>query len=530
MTAVSGALLTRLRGVDVLSWNPLRASEGEPGGRLVNNFGDLLGPLLVERILSDSRVTTPATPSSETPVLVTIGSVLHYAPEGAVIWGTGVNFKLASKLPRHFETLDFRSVRGPYSARLITAEGGRVPAVFGDPALLLPRYMPELRRWGRTGAGGVLVAPNLNDFEVMSQTASSAGHDVLDPTAPLQSVLRSIAESGFVVGSSLHAIVIADALGIPARFVASAAEGVFKYRDYLAGTGRPLAKISADIDEALVLGGHAPPEVDLDAMLAAFPRDLWGRRRESPRDAVFDDRDSILAAWADTGVTSGPDETESRDRFVRSVFPAAVAAGRRVIEVIEGTEGFSARALFDDSFAEAHAFRIALVPALDPAELDTADGRLLESLDSGDPDRFLRALWLEREGPHALMRAVRSAEGLHVLSIALRVGTPTNDVSAIQVICHDTTGAQSAAELPVFAMYQRQWSIDLSASVAMGSEVEIDAVTVHVTRADGTSSLIPVARGSQELTTLTGYPSLAGSSRWREDRIEPDLQEGTVNA
>lgn len=530
MTAASGALLTRFGGVDVLSWNPLRTAEGEPGGRLVNNFGDLLGPLLVERILADAGTIAPTAPSPETPVLVTIGSVIHYAPERAAIWGTGVNFKLASKLPAHFQTLDFRSVRGPYSARLITASGGRVPAVFGDPALLLPRFMPELRRWGRTGAGGVLIAPNLNDFEAMSQTAATSGHDVLDPRAPLHSVLRIIAESGFVVGSSLHAIAIADSLGIPARFVASAAEGPFKYRDYLAGSGRPLTRISPDIDDAIELGGHTLPDVDLDAVLAAFPRDLWGGRTAATSADFFDDRDSILAAWAEIGVASGPDEAGSRDQFVRRVFPDTVAAGRAVIEDTGGADRFETRAVFDELFAEAYAYRLALVPSLSHADLSPAEGRLLATLDSGDPDRFLRALWLEREGPHALMRAVRSTEGLHVLSIALRVGTPVNEVTAIRVICQDRAGTQSIADLPVFEMYQRQWSIDLTASVAMGTEVEIDSVTVHVTHADGSSSEIPVAPGSQELTTLMGYPSLSDSSPWREGRKETVLQDGTVTA
>jgi pyruvyltransferase len=522
--------LTRLGGVDVLSWNPLRTTEDEPGGRLVNNFGDLLGPLLVERILGDVSMKASSTASSEAPILVTIGSVLHFAPQGAVVWGTGVNFKLASKLPPHFETLDFRSVRGPYSARLITAKGGRVPAAFGDPALLLPRFMPELRSWSRTGAGGMLIAPNLNDFEAMSQTASSLGHAVLDPRAPLHGVLRMIAESGFVVGSSLHAIAIADSLGIPARFVASAAEGSFKYRDYLAGTGRPLTRISADVEDAIEVGGHAPPDVDLDAVLSAFPSDLWGSGSSAKRPPIFDDRDSILGAWADSDVASGPDEAVSRHHFVQEVFPRAVAAGRALIEDDDAANRAASRVAFDEDFAEAHAYRLALVPGLAHTDLNVADGRLLATLDAGDPDRFLRALWLEREGPHALMRAVRSAEGLHVLSIALRVGTPTNDVSNIEVICRDKTGNQSIAELPVFAMYHRQWSIDLSASVDMGTEVEIDAVIVHVTHADGSSSRIPVTQGVQESSTLMGYPSLTHSPQWREGTIETSLQDGTLTA
>lgn len=527
---INNTLLTRMGGVDVLTWNPLQPTDGEGGARLVNNFGDLLGPLLVERIVDGSKMRTVAPESSDIPVLVSIGSVLHFAPPGAVVWGTGVNFKLASKLPPDLQTIDFRSVRGPYSARIITAEGGRVPDVFGDPALLLPRFMPELKAWSRTGSGGLLIAPNLNDFEVMSAVAASHDYAVLDPRAPLNGVLRTIAESGFVIGSSLHAVAIADSLGIPARFIASPAEGVFKYRDYLAGTGRPLTRIASDIEDAVEIGGHTLPDVDLDALLSCFPKDLWDLASPRAHTVVFNDRDSIIAAWHNTRVASGPDEADSHRHFVHEVFPRAVAAGRAQIGQMDSAASPSLRIDFDESFAEAYAYRVALAAQLEHADVGASDSRLLATLDGGDPDQFLRALWLEREGPHALMRAVRSAAGLHVLSIALRTGTPTNNVLAIDVICRDETGNEHVAELPVFAMYHRQWSIDLCASFDVGSDAEIESVVVRVTDGDGSVSQIPVVRVSQELSTLAGYPHLVGSPLWRRDSTEASFQNGARTA
>ncbi|NKF32970.1 hypothetical protein HER21_41830, partial [Pseudomonas sp. BGM005] len=95
-------------------------------------------------------------------------------------------------------------------------------------------------------------------------------------------------------------------------------------------------------------------------------------------------------------VASGPDEAASRRRFVEDVFPRAVAAGREVIDGPDGARRSVSRLIFDESFSEAYAYRVALVPDLGHADLDAADGRLLTSLDAGDPERFLRALWLER--------------------------------------------------------------------------------------------------------------------------------------
>ena len=88
-------------------------------------------------------------------------------------------------------------------------------------------------------------------------------------------MLRRIARSAFVVGSSLHAVIVAERLGVPARFLAPHREHELKYRDYLGGTGRQGVRFAADVGQALDLGGMLEPVVDLDALTAAFPYDLW---------------------------------------------------------------------------------------------------------------------------------------------------------------------------------------------------------------------------------------------------------------
>lgn len=515
---ISPALLTRVGGVDVLSWNPVRSSEDEVGSRLVNNFGDLIGPLLVERMLGNVVPTrdgmTPA------PVLVSVGSILHFAPPGAVVWGTGVNFKLSSKLPAQLATLDIRAVRGPYSARAITAGGGVAPRVFGDPALLLPRYFPELHHWGRAGSGQLLVVPNLNDLDAMSAAARDHGHEVLDPRGPLRGVLRAIAQSGFVVGSSLHAVVIADALGIPARFVASSTEGAFKYRDYLAGTGRPLTRIAADVQTAIELGGHAAVDVDLDALRAAFPRDLWTGARTTAIHRSFEDRPSIVAAWRELLSVARPDEASFRSDFRERLLPMLAAAAAKVLSEHPTTESATdARAAFDERYAEARAYRVALAAGLTADEFSDEDGVLLDAVDGGDPDTFLRTLWLRREGRHALMHAVRTSDELRILAIALRPGAISNDIRAITAIGVDDTGAEHVVDLPVFAMYHRQWSIDLAASIDLPPHTRLARLSVRWTDAGGIVSEAAVVRAPAGAASLTAYPRIAGLPQWREEEV-----------
>jgi pyruvyltransferase len=259
--------------VEVFSWNPRRSrlppvlANRLHTGRRVNNFGDLLGPLIVGRILAMHGVD-PRTAARDCRLL-SVGSVLHFARDRDVIWGSGVNGKIAD-VGYRFQSLDVRAVRGPNTRAFLISRGVEAPAIFGDPALLLPLLVPELVRPSRAKQYPLTIVPNFNDFP-----AYKSGPALLDPRSPVEACLERIARSEFVVGSSLHAIVVAESLGIPARLLSSPVEDPFKYEDYYLGTGRPNAKAARNIDEAIRMGGEPEPIFDPDPLLGAFPFDLW---------------------------------------------------------------------------------------------------------------------------------------------------------------------------------------------------------------------------------------------------------------
>jgi pyruvyltransferase len=202
--------------------------------------------------------------------LFSVGSVLHFARDGDTVWGAGVNGKVAAE-EHAFRRLDVRAVRGPLTREFLLNRGVDVPEVYGDPALLLPLLMPELAQAAHTKRHKVTVVPNFNDRWVIR------GRDVVDPCGPLGEVLTRIVQSELVVGSSLHALIVAEAFGIPARALVSRTETDFKYADHYAGTGRGSFHRAADVREAIGLGGEPPLVWRPDALLAAFPRDLWMR-------------------------------------------------------------------------------------------------------------------------------------------------------------------------------------------------------------------------------------------------------------
>lgn len=288
-----------MKKVKIVYWNPRRRRThrgplASPWGR-VNNFGDLLGPILVDRLLAERGLKGAS--ALKPARLLTVGSILQLARPGDVVWGTGVNGKWLDK-DLSGSRLDIRAVRGPLTRSVLTTNGFFVPETYGDPALLIGRFWERQQLasgWPRTD---VLVVPNLHD-----QGTYAGSSSVMSPTRPLWEVVGRIAASDFVAGSSLHAIVLAESLGIPARLIMPRVEPMFKYQDYYLGSGREMFAAAETIAEAVRLGGELPPKWDPKALLSAFPEDLW---RSNPSDVPRIPRKTAL------GVSTGQDSVGQR--------------------------------------------------------------------------------------------------------------------------------------------------------------------------------------------------------------------------
>lgn len=276
MTTVPAA--SAAPGIELFRYDPLLpVLPGPIGARLpwrrrLGNFGDLLGPLVVEAMLWRRGIAPPPPPGKRDPPrrrLLSVGSVLHFARDGDVAWGSGRNGKVSDECHR-FTQLDVRAVRGPLTRDYLLARGIDCPAVYGDPALLLPGLMPWLTTLAPDKRHTLTVVPNYNDLDWVP----SGGHR-LDPRSPLEQCLKRIANSRLVVATSLHGIVVAEALGVPAQLLRSRVEHPFKYEDYYRGTGRSAFRVADSIEQAVAWGGEPPPRFDPGPLLASFPYDLW---------------------------------------------------------------------------------------------------------------------------------------------------------------------------------------------------------------------------------------------------------------
>lgn len=238
---------------------------------LIRNFGDELSPILVREVLRQhfSHKVRKLHPRRGRK-LFAIGSILHFAKSGDFVWGSGVNGKVADEA-HTFTSLDVRAVRGPLTRDYLLSRGIPCPPIYGDPALLLPRFMPA-KSLPRRSPKDYIVIPNYNDLPLFV-----GERNVVSPLNPLRHVLAEIVSSKLVIASSLHGVILAEAYGVPAVLLMPDGHGehVFKYRDYYSGTGRLEFPIAESVAEALKIGRAEAPDFDGDNLLKAFPLDFY---------------------------------------------------------------------------------------------------------------------------------------------------------------------------------------------------------------------------------------------------------------
>jgi pyruvyltransferase len=212
--------------------------------------------------------------NSGVPRLLAIGSILHYARQNDIVWGSGINGNHLAPTSYRFSHIDIRAVRGPLTARYVTQELGLLcPEIFGDPALLMPWLFPEFRR--EKVRDNAVVIPHFTEKHFFS----SKDNNVLFPDEHhWLFIMERILSASLVVSSSLHGIIVAEAFGVPARMLRiTDNEAMFKYEDYYEGTGRDSVRYAKTVNEALELGGERPVRWNPLPLLEAFPVDKYMR-------------------------------------------------------------------------------------------------------------------------------------------------------------------------------------------------------------------------------------------------------------
>jgi pyruvyltransferase len=229
------------------------------------NFGDELAKVVIEKIL-EKEVQRGNLEKKSEKLLFSVGSVLNFARDGDVVWGSGSRSHNLI-FPKN---LDIRAVRGPLTRNLLLKQGIACPEIYGDPALLLPLLFPEYKK-AQNPSFDYIIIPNIGEISAFKNYKN-----VVNPTEDYKTVVQYILRSKLVISSSLHGIIVAEAFGVPARLLKmTRMEPFWKYLDYYESTGRKSFTYATSVQSALQMGGEEPGYMDIQPLLKAFPYDFF---------------------------------------------------------------------------------------------------------------------------------------------------------------------------------------------------------------------------------------------------------------
>jgi pyruvyltransferase len=204
-----------------------------------------------------------------------IGSIVSYATEHSVVWGSGA-FGTES-LQQLEPNAQYLAVRGPLTRNLLRIHGIRCPPVYGDPALLVPSFVGE-------------VPPT--DVEIgLCVRWSERGHHFLPAGDGVQlinfgnpnveEVLSDLLRCRRIATTSLHGLILADAFGKPSAWISSGSPKSFEFKfyDYFASVDKVrhsqpvnLSRTGASLFALDSLSyDHRPIQWDSGKLLSAAP-------------------------------------------------------------------------------------------------------------------------------------------------------------------------------------------------------------------------------------------------------------------
>lgn len=279
----------------------------------IRNFGDELSPYLISKITG--RKVSPASSSEG---LYAIGSLLTYEAlrSNCVVWGTGTLhhddlkkavrlFPLTRSIPKFIKRLtspevikaDFRAVRGPLTRKAILKEGGKCPEIYGDPAIIMPRfYAPKVSTNYKAG----LILHHTQETTVTHELATACGFHPISinrvGNAQLEAFIDEVCSCQKVFSTSLHGVILAQAYGIPAQWIQIKGTPIHrdanhKFADYFLGVELPVQKpFTVELRQGslsqLVSVNLEPVHISnnlIDNLLDAFPFDILPPKNDTNR-------------------------------------------------------------------------------------------------------------------------------------------------------------------------------------------------------------------------------------------------------
>ena len=250
-----------------------------------NNFGDDLNAILLSELSGKKVLAYNSFYHFRHPVdnIMAIGSVLGWMENSkTTVWGSGILDPNMGKQCKHYSIGKVCAVRGKLTRKCLLQAGIDCPEVYGDPALLMPLiYRPS----SSSVKGRVGIIPHYVDTDsshvrrLLTELGSDGVLIKVRGYNSWQEVIDLISSCEFIISSSLHGLILADAYSIPNQWVKFSnliTGGSFKFDDYYSAVGKESRPIIIDDDTHIdtILRSQSTymkPIFDPIPLLKAFP-------------------------------------------------------------------------------------------------------------------------------------------------------------------------------------------------------------------------------------------------------------------
>lgn len=247
------------------------------------NWGDYVNLILAE-LISSKKVIPFRFHECEESVSM-MGSILPWSMTSTtIVWGSGCLNPADSLWEKVDKPLAVCAVRGPKTREVLMQHGIDCPEVYGDPALLFPRfYFPSLKNVRKHKLGVVFHCSSIKRGQVWREQ-QKANCDILliNPSEfnDWHEFIDGICSCDLILSSSLHGIIIADAYHVPNVWMTLTGNehpaDNFKFIDYFLSVGKNIVEPMnlecfryEDVEK--YCKEWQEPRIDLDKLLSVCP-------------------------------------------------------------------------------------------------------------------------------------------------------------------------------------------------------------------------------------------------------------------
>ena len=245
----------------------------------VHNWGDDMSKKIVEFIIPNKKILIRKFIYNiwGKNDYACVGSIITWMTTSkTIIWGSGVVYP---QKPISAKPKKVLAVRGPLTRKYLLEKGIDCPEIYGDPALLFPRFYQPQTKEKKYKLG---IIPHMRDNNNKIVKSLKHREDLLilnmRDINPWTKVIDQINQCEHIISSSLHGIILADAYQVPNRWVEfeGGEQKAFAFHDYLQSVGHDvespiLVDSKTKIENLINYCKWEPLNIDLDQLMSVCP-------------------------------------------------------------------------------------------------------------------------------------------------------------------------------------------------------------------------------------------------------------------